>query len=206
MTQAINADKDKLAWEQIAWDRQGNVIGKRTTSVSPDNAHQQVDEYVEFLKSKGADLRGSILSQMEHNKVMIDSLMREVRSARSPEEVQPLRRSLNQAVELSKQLESVYRMISVPLLEGTIHILRHDSPDPTRETYSVTFTPYRGSGGALRPRWVVGQEALIDFLTRALHIDKDAIARAGDEIDSKRDASITNVQLSYYELVRSGLA
>ena len=205
MARAIHAEEDRLAWEQVACDHKGNVIDKRTIPVTPDNARQQVDEYVEFLKSKGSDLRGSVLSQIERNKVMIDSLMREIRSTRSAEEVQPLRQSLNQVVDLSKQLESVYRMMSVPPLEGTIRILRLDqSVDPTEGEYRVTFAPY-GSGGSLNPRSFAGRQPLIDFLTHELHIDKEVIERAGDEISSKGNASIPNVQLSYYELVRSGL-
>ena len=204
MTRATHAEEDKLAWEQVACDRKGNVIDKRTTSVTSNDARQQVDEYVEFLKSKGADLRGSVLSQIERNKVMIDSLMREVRSTRSAEEVQPLRQSLNQVVELSKQVESVYRMMSVPPLEGTIRILRLDqSVDPREGEYRVTFAPY--SGGSLNPRYFAGWHALITFLTHELHIDKEVIARADEEISREGNASIPNVQLSYYELVRSGL-
>jgi hypothetical protein len=42
-------------------------------------------------------------------------------------------------------------------------------------------------------------------LTHELHIDEHVIAHVWDEISSKRAASIPNVLLSYYELVRSGL-
>jgi hypothetical protein len=206
VTQGTHTEKDRLAWEQVAWDSKGNVIDKRTTSVSSDDARHQVDEYVEFLKSKGADLRGSVLSQIERNKVMIDSLMREVRGTRTPEEVQPLRQSLNQVVELSKELESVYRMMSVPPLVGTIRIHRLDqSADLTEGTYFTMFAPYRGPGGALPTRSFTGRQALTDFLIRELHIDEPVVAEAWDEISSKRTASILNVLLSYYELVRAGL-
>jgi hypothetical protein len=67
------------------------------------------------------------------------------------------------------------------------------------------FAPYTGPGGALRTRSFVGRQALIDFLTRELHIDEQGLARAWDEISSKGTASIQHVQLNYYELVRSGL-
>jgi hypothetical protein len=157
MARAIHSGEDTLVWEQVAWDGKGNIIDKRTIPVTSENVGQEVEEYVEFLKNKGADLHRSVYSQIEHSRAMIDSLMREVRRTRSSEEVQPLRRSLNQAVELSKQLESVCRMFSVPPLEGTIRILRLDgSTEPTKGTFSVMFAPYNGPGGALRTRSFVG--------------------------------------------------
>ncbi len=107
MEQALYAKHDALVCKQTAWATNGSVIMEREVPVAPEEVQQQADQYIDFLKKTGADLMGSVLSTIGANKLKIDSLLGDIRSSRSPEEVQTLGRALNAAVELSKHLETI---------------------------------------------------------------------------------------------------
>ena len=206
MAQALSAKEDAMVWQQTAQAADGSVIGEREVLLAPEEARQQAYKYIDFLKSTGADLRRSVLSTIEANKLKIDSLLGDIRSSRSSDQVQPLGQALNAAVELSKHLEAIYRMLGI-LTEGTIRIRRlDDRTHPQEPTYGVTFSPYDRGGGSIPMPQFVGRERLLTFLEEGLRIDKSAVIAAFRDLDADRPASIPRVVLTYYDAVRSGLA
>ncbi len=92
-------------------------------------------------------------------------------------------------------------------VEGTIRIIRLDDAAQGGEgTYSVRFSPYDRGGGAQPMRQFLGSESLLSFLENGLCIDKRDVAAACRDLDERKPASIPHVVLTYYDLVRSGLA
>ncbi len=55
-------------------------------------------------------------------------------------------------------------------------------------------------------RQFLGSESLLSFLENGLCIDKRDVAAACRDLDERKPASIPHVVLTYYDLVRSGLA
>lgn len=205
MEQSLQVTGETLAWKQIARDTNGRIIGDREVLVFPERIRQEADDYVAFLRRSGADLRGSVLSEIEANKLKINSLLQEVRTARSSEEVQVLSQQLNGAVELSKYLEMIYRTVSIPV-DGAVLIQQHETrPGQHEEVYSAMFARH-GGAGPLRTRSFVGREGLVDFLRNDLHISDRAIDEAWKDFELNKSGSIPNVRVTYYDLIHLGLA
>ncbi len=205
MEQTLPVKGEALTWKQAARDTNGRIIADREVPVFPERVRQEADDYVAFLRRSGADLRGSVLSEIEANKLKINSLLQEVRTTRSSEEVQVISQQLNAAVELPKYLEMIYRTVSIPV-DGAVLMQQHEiRPGQREEVYNVMFAR-DGGAGPLRTRLFVGREGLVDFLRNDLHINERAIDEAWKEFERNKSASIPNVRLTYYDLVHLGLA
>ncbi len=194
-----------LFWEQKAYDQNGKVIAQRKIALYPDkDVRAWADDYVAFLRENHADLRGSILSEIEANKLTISQLA-EIRRAGSADDVRAQSPLLNQAVELSNYLQSIYRMVAISF-EGWIHLAKHQAPNgQAAETYSVSFAPDKGEG-PLKMRIIAGRAALVDFLSKDLKFRHEKVEAACSELDQNRSASFRDVKLTYYDLIRLGLA
>lgn len=91
--------------------------------------------------------------------------------------------------------------------EGEIHIVQENQNHPTiGRHYSLIFTPYMGSGGAVPAKKIIGKEHLRQFLVSQLRIWPTLVQDAIDEIDRKGSASVHHVQLTHKEAKRVGLA
>lgn len=84
------------------------------------------------------------------------------------------------------------------MTEGCIHILKLGD-----EIYSVTFAPYAGAGGALKPRDCHGIEKLRELLAE-IGIDADTTAMAVKVAAEKKTASIPHVRLGPDEVTKLG--
>jgi hypothetical protein len=89
--------------------------------------------------------------------------------------------------------------------EGSIHIVENPTSSGDKK-YSIMFTPYTSSGGAVRAQVVTGRDQLISFLTGRLEIQTHHVASALVRLDTERSASISNVQLTLRKARKLGLA
>ena len=91
--------------------------------------------------------------------------------------------------------------------EGAIHIMSHDGNKPNHEkVYSIIFTPFAGTGGAVPAKRITGLRELSRFLEERLHIAKASIDEALAELARKESTSVPNVRLTNREAKRLGLA
>ncbi len=75
--------------------------------------------------------------------------------------------------------------------EGSLHILLLD---PTKDTYSITFTPYEAGGGALASQTAFGKDDLKRFL-RGLKIREEFIVAALQDLQRDRTCTIARVMM-----------
>lgn len=204
MQQSLQVKDEALSWKQAARDLNGRTIADREVLVSPERVRQEADDYVAFLRKSGADLRNSVLSEIEANELKVNSLLQEIRAARSLGEVQVLGQQLSSAVELSKYLEAIYTTVSIPF-EGAVVVQEHAAPPGQGEqVYTVMSAPHHRAG-PLKTRSFAGSRGLADFLRHELRISDHAIDEALKELERNKSASIPNVSLTYYDLIRLGL-
>ncbi len=88
--------------------------------------------------------------------------------------------------------------------EGPVHIVRTGSEG--RWHFSVTWTPYDFSGGALPARPFEEEAALQSFLRKELDIEDDDVRKAMNDLASFGRASIRKVQLRPKKARQLGLA
>lgn len=89
--------------------------------------------------------------------------------------------------------------------EGVIHIVDYSSPGRD-ERYSISFSPFAGSGGAVPSKIVSGVDELRDFLEDRLRIGKSSVDEALRELQYKNSASIFHVRLTNRQAKTLGLA
>jgi hypothetical protein len=89
--------------------------------------------------------------------------------------------------------------------EGVIHIVNDSSPG-RGERYSVLFSPFAGSGGAVPAKIVSGADELREFLEERLYIRKSSVDDALRELQHRANASIFHVRLTNREAKTLGLA
>ena len=89
--------------------------------------------------------------------------------------------------------------------EGVIHIVNYSSPG-RGERYSVSFSPFAGSGGAVPSKIVSGLDELRGFLEERLHIGRSSVEEAVRELHYKNNASIFHVRLTNRQAKALGLA
>lgn len=89
--------------------------------------------------------------------------------------------------------------------EGVVHIVDYSSPE-RGERYSVLFSPFAGSGGAVPSRIVAGMNELREFLEERLRIRKSSVDEAFRELQHQGNASIFHVRLTNREAKTLGLA
>jgi hypothetical protein len=90
--------------------------------------------------------------------------------------------------------------------EGTIHIVDYGRFANRSKQYSLIFSPYSGSGGALPARQVQGPDNLREFLEDRLHIAKSNVDQALTDLKRKPSTSIPHVRLTKREAKTHGLA
>jgi hypothetical protein len=89
--------------------------------------------------------------------------------------------------------------------EGVIHIVNYSSPG-RGERYSVSFSPFAGSGGAVPSKIVSGIDELREFLEERLRIGRSSVEEALRELQYKNNASIFHVRLTNRQAKTLGLA
>jgi hypothetical protein len=89
--------------------------------------------------------------------------------------------------------------------EGVIHIVSYASSGHG-ERYSVSFSPFAGSGGAVPSKIVLGTDALQEFLEERLHIGRSSVEEALRELRYKGNTSIFHVRLTNRQAKTLGLA
>lgn len=93
------------------------------------------------------------------------------------------------------------------LYTGSLDVFRSE---PTRKgeesIYRVIYMPYSGRGGAVPVLGIKGMDNLMDFLERKVSVRRSAAEEAIRELTLGGDTTIPNVQLSYAQLKRLGLA
>lgn len=100
------------------------------------------------------------------------------------------------AKELVRQLKAI--------TEGSIHILRTNGNH--RFIYSVVFTPYLGTGGAIPSVKLRSEGELRSFLEKHLGIQPFAVNDALNRLAFKGSVSIANVQVNHRQIKKLGLA
>jgi len=90
--------------------------------------------------------------------------------------------------------------------EGELLVIRDDQNHPTMgRHYSVIFTPFASSHGAVPVRKIMGVEQLRQFLGTQLRVWPTLVDEAIKELDRRASASL-HVQLTHKEARRLGLA
>lgn len=85
---------------------------------------------------------------------------------------------------------------------GTLRILRlGEQPGTKLTTFSVTYAPYRGRGGALKSHPCQGEQELRNLLSE-MAIDQESIDNALNDLRRLGRALIPNVQLSDEQINR----
>jgi hypothetical protein len=100
------------------------------------------------------------------------------------------------AKELVRQLKAI--------TEGSIHILRTNGNH--RSSYSVVFTPYLGTGGAIPAVKLRSEDELRSFLEERLAIQPFAVNDALNRLALKGSVSIPSVQVNHRQIKKLGLA
>lgn len=91
------------------------------------------------------------------------------------------------------------------LNEGTIHIVDYTKA-PRNPSYSITYTPYTGHGGAVPSQNLHNSTELRAFLERRLHIQPSSVDSMLNELARRGTFSIFNVQLTTRDARKLGLA
>jgi len=117
-------------------------------------------------------------------------------------ETAPMRRLFVKSPEdpIAKRMIQELKIVG----EGSIHILKHVSPDGNQQ-YSVVFAPYSGTGGAIPSVTLSDNHKLRQFLGRRLGITSYLIDDALTQLSTKGSASIFNVRLSLRRAKTLGL-
>lgn len=90
--------------------------------------------------------------------------------------------------------------------EGELFIIREDQNHPTMgRHYSLIFTPFASSQGAVPVKKVIGLDRLREVLGSQLRIWPTLVAETIEELESKGTASL-HVQLAHKDAKRLGLA
>jgi hypothetical protein len=89
--------------------------------------------------------------------------------------------------------------------EGSIHLARNANKNGA-VTYSVVFTPYLGSGGAIPSNRFANEEDLSVFLEKRVGIHSYVVQQALAELNRKNSATIFNVQLTFRRAKKLNLA
>ncbi len=115
----------------------------------------------------------------------------------------PIRRIFVKSAEdpLVRTLEKEAKVLS----EGTIHIVDYKRATKS-PSYSMTFMPYTGRGGAVPSQNFNSKTELREFLERRLPIEPSSVDAALNELGRRRTTSIFNVQLTTRDARKLGLA
>jgi hypothetical protein len=90
--------------------------------------------------------------------------------------------------------------------EGNLHLVRMNRSSECDLDCNVMFAENRaGSGGVMKPRRVIGESTLRQFLTGRVHADSDLVDAALKELRQHGSAGLPNVLLSGDELRDLGL-
>lgn len=90
------------------------------------------------------------------------------------------------------------------LYTGSIHIVRLDEAEP--DEYFALYAPLSGRKGAKPAMPLCGIESVREFLEKKVHIRKEVLEPALEELVRRGGVSIPNVQLKPHDLRRLRLA
>jgi hypothetical protein len=79
--------------------------------------------------------------------------------------------------------------------EGAIHVVCNSHPNG-QARYSVVFTPYLGSGGAIPAKHLLGDGELRNFLEKRVGVHGYVVDRAIVDLGQSNSSTIFNVQLT----------
>lgn len=171
------------------------------------------EEWRLFLSSPWVDQKGIrttylALSNALHKSPLVRQLPIRRISLLSPSD--PLVKKARSSIQSPDQASSRYYWIHYHELHdsyrytGSLHVVRSMRHDD-RISYQITFAPYKGPGGAVPAAEVIGDEALVQFLTEQIGIDAAEAQSALRELQARGSHSFPNVQLRTRDLRKLGL-